>query len=94
MLTLDLDLEGDGSWPDLAERRVVEASKTAPLRIAVLPGGMTSGGVSVAFAIELGDSVVFVETSAKLFVMAALAIQARYPDVLAGPEPGNPPEAG
>lgn len=51
--------------------------------VVVLDQGMTSGAPSIAFRLNLpeGGGVVF-ETSAKLFVAAARAVEARYPKLL------------
>jgi len=51
--------------------------------VVVLDAGMVSGAPSIAFRLNLpeGGAVVF-ETSAKLFVTAARAIEAKYPALL------------
>jgi hypothetical protein len=87
MITIHVKLEGDGAWPDLAEKvdSVIHLSNDAPpLQIATLSDGMTSGNPSMALRIDLPDGrVVMMETSVRLFLQAARIIAARYPDALA-----------
>lgn len=88
MIEIDLRLEGDGAFDDWRDREILHAGNDgAPIRIALLEGGMTSGKPSVIFGFDLrqfdgqsGD-VLAVETSAALFVAAARAIVARHPEL-------------
>ena len=89
MLGLDLDLEGDGAWPDLAGRLgdVLHLREGTTIRLAVLTAGMTSGRPAVGIRLDLPDGRVLVaETSARLLVTAARAIAARFPDLFEGGE--------
>ena len=89
MLGLDLDLEGDGAWPDLAGRldQVIHLREGTTIRLAVLTAGMTSGRPAVGIRLDLPDGRVLVaETSARLLVTAARAIAARFPDLFEGGE--------
>lgn len=83
MIGMTVILEGDGAFQDLQGREVVHLANGAPpIAVAVLDGGMASGRPSVALRIDLPDGrVVVAETSARLFVTAARAISARYPDL-------------
>lgn len=85
MLGLDLNLDGDGAWPDLLGRmdQVVHLREGTTLRVSVLAGGMTSGKPSIGIRLDLPDGrVVIAETSARLFVTTARAIEARFPGLL------------
>lgn len=75
---IDLKLEGDNAWPDLQGTDFIELRDTV-LGMAVLLGGMSSGGESVAFRLTLPDgrTVVF-ETSWKVLATAVLAVAAKY----------------
>jgi len=76
-----LDAEGSDviTTDDVAKGRVKEAELTA---ITALPRGMEGGGTSVAFVGELKGSgkKVFLQTSLKMFQMAAAAFTGRYGD--------------
>ena len=91
MIGLKLILEGDGAWTDLSVEDVIHiAGESPPLQVAVLDGGLVSGRPSVAIRADLPDGrTVVVETSARLFVTAAQAIHARYPDLLKDPDSGK-----
>lgn len=77
------EFEGGISWPDLADREVIHLGNDAPpIQVGVLDHGMTSGQPSIGIRLDLPDGrSVVAETSARLFVTAANAIQARYPDL-------------
>ena len=78
---IDLNLAGDGAWPDLeAKRQVGELIHVdATIGMTVLAGGMVSGLPSVAFRIDLPDGrVVVAETSWRLLAVACRTIAARY----------------
>lgn len=78
MISLDVLLNGDGAWPELAERDVTKAERVA---IAGLGRGMVSGAPSVMIRIDQPDGrVVIAETSLKLLLTAADALKARYGD--------------
>ena len=77
---IDLNLEGDGAWPDLASRRdeIIHLAD-ATIGVTALDGGMTSGRASVAFRFDLPDGrTVVAETSWRALATAAQAIAARY----------------
>lgn len=81
---IDLTLDGDNAWPDLAVRQDL-IHLTGPIGMTVLPRGMSSGRASVAMRFDLPDGrPVLVETSLRLLVTAVRAMLARYPD----PDPG------
>jgi hypothetical protein len=70
-------------WNDVEDKKVHHV--TTGMSIGVLEEGMKSGKPSVALRIDLPDgSVVFAETSARLFCTAARAITGRYPDLFEG----------
>lgn len=76
MPAVTIVLDAQGAWPDL-----VDAKKGELERIGALPGGMASGKASVALVVRLDDGrLVFAETSLELFLGAAVALRARYPD--------------
>jgi hypothetical protein len=73
---LHISLEGDGAWPDLAAREIVEGQWT---RINILPHGMASGRPSIGIVVELPDGrACFAETSWRLLHAAVKAMEARY----------------
>ncbi len=82
MIGLDLKLDGDNAYPDLAGRSetVIHLGNDAPpIGITALEGGMASGRVSVMLRLDLPDGrVVLAETSLRLFLLAADALRARY----------------
>lgn len=78
MISLELNLHGDGAWPDVTPETMVRAER---MRVAGLAAGMTSGLPSVAFCFTLPDGKhVFAETSLRLFLTAADGLKARYGD--------------
>jgi len=77
MIKLEVILDGDGAWPDLANKKIIRV--TQGIQIAGLSRGMTSGAPSVSIRIDLPDGrTVIAETSLKLFVGAAEALKAKY----------------
>ena len=75
MIGMKIHLDGDGIWPDLVEKQVREGE----IEVAALQGGLKSGLPSVAIRLDLEDgSVVFAQTSMRLFLAAADAFRARY----------------
>lgn len=81
MMGLDLYLRGDGAWADLQGREDVTWIGDGTLQMAVLEGGMVSGAPLVAIRLNLGNGVVIMQTSAKLLLAAAQAIEACYPNI-------------
>jgi len=78
MVRLTIIPDGDGAWPDLKDRRFEHGEWVA---VAALKGGMSGGSPSVAVRIELKDgTIVFAETSLKLFLTAADVLKARHGD--------------
>lgn len=65
MTVMKMNLEGDGCWPDLADKAAAgELIKAELSDAAMLIGGMSSGKSSVAFRVELPDGkVLFAEQS-------------------------------
>lgn len=84
MLKLNITLDGDGAYPDLAETmasgQVIHLGNDAPpIGITALADGMASGRLSVMLRLDLPDGrVVLAETSLRLFLAAADALRARY----------------
>lgn len=83
MIAMNIILDGDCAWPELAGKYIVHlAGGAKPIQVAVLAGGRPSGRPSVALRLDLPDGrIVVAETSARLFVAAAKAIEGRYPDL-------------
>lgn len=79
MPVLNIKLDGDQCWPDLAAKRERgELIQTETISVALLPGGMSSGKASVAIRIELPDGrTVIAQTSLELFDSAARAFRGR-----------------
>lgn len=77
MVKLEIDLDGEGKWPDAvgAPLGLIEA-------IAALPNGTTGNRPSVAIKIRLRDgSVIMAETTARIWCTAADALRGRYPEI-------------
>jgi len=72
MPTIDLNLDGDGAFPELTADIAAGAlihlgNDSPPIKMAVLPEGMSSGRPSIAFVFRLPDGrAVFIETSLRL----------------------------
>lgn len=69
---VNIHLDGDGAWPDMAN------APTAQLEaVARLKGGMKSGKSSVGFRIRMPDGQdVFCQTSMRIFLAIADAFRA------------------
>jgi hypothetical protein len=71
---LNIVCDGEGCWPDLSDNPGLIAlmgPDAPPIGLALLPGGMVSGGASVAFRITLPDGrTVLTETSLALLDQA------------------------
>ena len=83
MPAMNINLEGDGVWPDLAEKAAAGqfVSVKDTIGVACLPHGMLSGKPAVAFRLDLEDgTTVVAETSLALFLTAADAYKAKYGD--------------
>lgn len=80
MPSIRVILDGDNAWPDINDRGVIHVTE-APIQLAALAGGMTSGRTSLAFRIDLPDgNVVVAETSLALFNAAWHALHGRFAD--------------
>jgi uncharacterized protein (UPF0371 family) len=78
MPMLNIKLDGDNCWPDLADKPEGELIETQTIEVALLPGGMSSGKASVAIRIDLPDGrTVIAQTSQELFDAAARAFRGR-----------------
>lgn len=84
MPALNIHVDGEGCWPDLAWTVGQDGPKTlttAIVSVACLPHGMLSGAPSVTIRLDLPDgTVALAETSLALFLMAADAFVARHGD--------------
>ena len=83
MSTLDLRLDGEGAWPDLARKitagKVIHLADDATIGLSALPGGMQSGRASVAWRFDLPSGrTVLAEMSLRTLHAAVSAIVARY----------------
>jgi hypothetical protein len=89
MIPMEINLDGDKAWPDLADKpadAVVQLdAERGAIKIAVLDGGTASGRPSVMLRFELPDGrTVLAETTARLFCTAGRMITARWPDLFEG----------
>lgn len=76
MASINLKLNGDGAFPELKGKKIHHVK--SPIDIALLKGGMKSGKHSVVIKVELENGeIVFIETSATLFMSTAVGIKAR-----------------
>lgn len=94
MAHLQVVLDIEGKWPDLADKTLLHVQDFA---VGGLAGGMESGKPSVAIRIDLPTGqVVFAETSLALFLTAADALDrvtggaAQASGHGFGPKPGAP----
>lgn len=91
--SLDVKLDGDRCWPDLASKTDEQIVCTENISVALLPGGMSSGKASVAIRIDLPDGrTVIAQTSQELFDAAARAFRGRLEhlaDLVRRGGPGN-----
>jgi uncharacterized protein (UPF0371 family) len=73
-----LKLDGERCWPDLADKMDQIIDVEAPIQIALMPGGMSTGKAAIAIRIELPDGrTVIAQTSQELFDAAARAFRGR-----------------
>jgi hypothetical protein len=82
---INLKLDGDNAWPDLAaNRHKVLHITEEPIGLAVLPGGMQSGKPSIALRIDWPEMAandadcLVAELSWAVLATAVRAIAARY----------------
>ncbi len=77
-MRMQVHLEGDNAWPDLAKKHP-PVQGVEIVAVACLPAGMTSGEPSVMFRChgEKGK-VVLAQTSVKMLLVAAEAIKQKY----------------
>lgn len=80
---INVILDGDGAWPDLTEKiaagEFIHIGDGSKIEISTLDGGMQSGAPSLALRIDLPDGrTVIIETSWRVFGVAAAAIAGRY----------------
>lgn len=75
MIQLDIQLEGDGCWPDLQNKPFdTGVVKSA----AYLHHGTVSGNPTVSLRIQCEDGrIVIAETTVKLFLAAAAAFKGK-----------------
>lgn len=76
---VQINLDGDGAWKDMAEAAADGTLKRGEIeRFTMLEGGMKSGKPSVALLVRLEDGTpVFVETSWAIFWNMANVARAR-----------------
>lgn len=70
---LDLHLQGDGAFPDL-EGRLLRRGHQMPA-VVRLPDGTTQGRSVVIVRIDLPETTVCLEMTARAFIMAAQAVR-------------------
>ncbi len=85
MPTINVNLKGEGAWPDMEQLindgNLVIIPEEAAIDIAVLDNGTESGEPSIAFRFHLPDGkVAFAQTTLRLFLTSIRVIQTRYPD--------------
>ena len=85
MPTINVNLKGEGAWPDMQQLidddKLVIIPNEAVIDIAVLDDGTVSGEPSIAFRFYLPDGkVAFAQTTLRLFLTSVRVINTRYPD--------------
>jgi hypothetical protein len=89
MPTIDVNLAGDGAWPDLA-RRIGVFRADSDWHLAALEAGMSSGAPSIALRLTVpveGEDLpvtVIAETSLAAWIAATAALRGRFPEAFAG----------
>ena len=79
MPSLDLILDGDGCWPDLAKEKVFQSTQT--LSVAALPNGTVNGSPTITIRGEMPDgTVALFETSLALLLMVSDALRLHFGD--------------
>lgn len=70
--------DGSKIWPEITKSLIVRG-----IKIAILDKGMTSGlpSIMIMLGTESSGVPVVCETTARLFVSCARAIEAKYPDL-------------
>lgn len=87
---INLIMKGDGCWPDLPEKRILDTTGQ-DWNLALLHKGMGSGRPSVALRIDLpSGKVVFAQTSLRLLRNAVRGFDAYIEGAIARGE--MPPE--
>lgn len=82
MVSLTINLNGDGILQGFPKKKIVNL-ENSPITLTTLEAGMESGLPSVGLIFDLPDGrKVFAQTSVRLFLSAARAIEARYGDLL------------
>lgn len=82
MLSMKINLEGDGMLKDIPPERLVFSDGN--IHVGVLEHGMESGLPFVGIALEVDGMTVLGQTSLKLYLLSAFAIYARYGDAGTG----------
>ncbi len=83
MITLDIRLDGDGAWPELKDKELIETTLTG---VSALAAGTNTGRSSVMLRIDLPDGkVVMAQTTMRLFLNAANLFRIKYGHELGGP---------
>lgn len=78
MISLDIQLDGDGCWPDLGQKLYNEATLTS---VALLQAGTVSGKPTVSFRVETEDGhILIAQTTLSLLLSACDAMKARVGD--------------
>ena len=78
MQSIELNVNGQGVWPDLHDTPSVMLSET-PIKIACLPSVRRSGVPVVAIRLDLPDGqIVIAQTSLPVFQQAAKTIEAAH----------------
>jgi hypothetical protein len=81
MISLTIVLNGDGLLEGFPKDQVLVLD--VPITVTALEAGMESGLPSVTFIFDLPDGrKVFAQTSLKLFMLAARAMEAKFGDLL------------
>lgn len=78
MITLHIVPDGDGALAEYCDRKIMAGRM---FMVSGLAGGTASGDPSVGVIIELVDgTLIYGETSLRLFLTAADTLKARYGD--------------
>jgi hypothetical protein len=83
MPTFNINLNGDGAWPDLAAKqaagKLIHLGNEAVIGVSALERGMASGRASVALRFDLPDGrTVLAETSLRALYTATTALMTKF----------------
>lgn len=79
---IDISVEGDGAWPDLATiGRPFREETGVPVKVAFLDGGTAGGRPSLAIRFDAGEDIVVLELTGRQLQGIAAAFRGKFGDI-------------